>query len=119
MNRRYAVRGLKIALFAVVVAVVLGLAVMSLWNWLVPEIFGARTITFWQALGLLILSRILAGGFRGGPGRAMQWRARMISRWEQMTPEEREKFRHGMRGRCGMRDFSRSEQPAGTSESAI
>jgi hypothetical protein len=116
MKRRFAVKGLKIALFGVVVAGVLGLVVMGLWNWLAPEIFGARTITFWQALGLLILSRILAGGFRGGPGRGMHWRARMINKWEQMSPEEREKFRHGMRGRCG---FSRSEQPAGTSERAI
>lgn len=29
---------------------------MSLWNWLVPDIFGLQTITYWQALGLMLLS---------------------------------------------------------------
>jgi len=68
-------------------------SVRELWNWLMPVIFGLPHIGFWQALGLLLLSRILFGGFRGpGPGR----------RWgRRLTPEEREKFRQGMQGRCG------------------
>jgi hypothetical protein len=73
---------------------------MSLWNWLMPTIFGSPLITFWQALGLLLLARILFGRFGGGPGRRMQWRRRMMERWSQMTPEEREKFARGMRGHC-------------------
>jgi hypothetical protein len=64
-----------------------------------PSLFGWTLINFWQALGLLILSRILFGGFRGRPAGHMYWRGRMIERWEQMTPEEREKFRQGMRRR--------------------
>jgi hypothetical protein len=44
-----------------------GLVVQWLWNWLLPDIFGLRQITFWQALGLLALCRILFGSFgRGG-----------------------------------------------------
>ena len=38
-------------------------AVMLLWNWLMPVIFGLVEITFWQALGILVLSKILFGGF--------------------------------------------------------
>ena len=100
MKRHWFLRGLKFALFAVLFVVVLGFVVMSLWNWLVPALFGLHKIGFWQALGLLLLSKILFGGFRGPRGR-MHWRARMMERWEKMTPEEREKFREGMRGRCG------------------
>ena len=79
-----------------------GELVMRLWNWLLPTLFGWRQITFWQALGLLALSRILFGGFglRGGGPRS-NIRRRMAERWEHMTPEEREKYRQGFRGRWG------------------
>ena len=69
-----------------------GQVVRLLWNWLVPPIFGWSPITFWQALGLLALSRILFGG-RGGRG----WH-RSHSRF---TPGERERFRQRMRDRLG------------------
>lgn len=100
MKRHGIARALKFLVFAVVAAVVLSVVVMSLWNWLMPTIFGSRSITFQQALGLLVLARILFGRFGGGPGRRMHWRHRMTERWDQMTPEEREKFMAGMRGRC-------------------
>ena len=78
-----------------------GEVVLHLWNWLLPPIFGWRYITFWQAVGILALCRILFGGHGWrGPGRS-NFRRRMSERWEKMTPEEREKFRHGMRDRCG------------------
>src|SRR5690348_8719117 len=92
-------RALKFLLFAAVAVTVLSAVVMGLWNWLMPTMFGSRMITFWQALGLLLLSRILFGRF-GGPGRRMYWRHRMMG-WSQMTPEERDKFMAGMKGRCG------------------
>jgi len=101
MKRVWALRSLKIMFFVVLVALALSFVVMSLWNWLMPTLFGLRMISFWQALGLLVLSKILLGGFRGRPGGGMHWRRRMMERLEQMTPEEREKFRQGMRGRCG------------------
>jgi predicted membrane chloride channel (bestrophin family) len=101
MKRHRFVRGLKFVLFALLFVVVLGFVVMSLWNWLTPALFGWHVISFWQAVGILILSKILLGGFRGRPGYHMYWRRRMMERWEQMTPEEREKFRASMRGRCG------------------
>jgi hypothetical protein len=103
MKRTWWLRGLKLALFVVVALAVVGAVVMALWNWLLPGLFGWPAIDFWQALGLLLLSKILLGGLRGGGARRMYWRARMRERWEQMTEEERERFRQGMRSRCGRR----------------
>ena len=85
---------------AILFVFLFGEAVKYLWNWLVPALFtGAHLITFWQALGLLLLSRILFGSWHrgGGPGPRRAWR----KRWESMTPEEREAFRHRMAARCG------------------
>jgi hypothetical protein len=45
------------------IALVFGLLVKWFWNWLVPDIFGLGTITFWQAFGLVILTKLLFGGF--------------------------------------------------------
>jgi hypothetical protein len=101
MKRHWVVRALKFLAFAIVAGGVLTLVVMSLWNWLMPALFGSPLITFWQALGLLVLARVLFGRFGGGPGPRMHWRHRMMERWNQMTPEEREKFMEGMKGRCG------------------
>jgi hypothetical protein len=74
-----------------------GELVLHLWNWLLPPLFGWRQITFWQAFGILLLCRILFGhhGWRG-PGRS-NFRRRMRERCGRMTPEERERFRQGIR----------------------
>jgi hypothetical protein len=101
MRRNWKWRVLKFAAIAVVAAAAFSFVVMSLWNWLMPAVFGLKAIGFVQALGLLVLSRIFFGGFGGRPGRHMHWRGRMGERWEQMTPEEREQFRQGLRHRCG------------------
>jgi hypothetical protein len=81
-----------------------GEVVLQLWNWLLPSLFGWRQITFWQAIGILALCRILFGGLGGHGGYRSNIRRRvadrMASRWEHMTPEERERFQQGMRGRC-------------------
>ncbi len=98
-----------LALIAMAAFITLGgYIVQQLWNWLLPALFGFRLITFWQALGVLLLCRILFGGFRmGGPMRSnirRRMRERMEERWQRMTPEEREKFRQGMSGHwCGPR----------------
>jgi hypothetical protein len=101
MTQRWVKRGVKIGMIAVVAITVCGFVVMGLWNWLAPAIFGFRTIDFWQALGLIILSKILFGGFRGRGGYGGRWGHRMRERLQGMTPEEREKFLQGMGGRCG------------------
>ncbi len=89
---------MRFIVFAVVAVAAFGLVVMSLWNWLAPAVFGGHAINYWQALGLLVLSRILFGGFRGRRGHGMRSGYRFTS---EMTPEEREKFRQGLRARCG------------------
>ncbi len=109
MGRHPVFKAVKFALFAVVASVVLGFLVKSLWNALMPPIFGWHMITFWQGIGLFVLSKILFGGFHRHGGRGgNRWRQRMKDRWEQMTPEEREKFRKGMR--CGRRPFAQSAE---------
>ena len=77
----------RCVVFGIAIAALLSFVVMELWNHLLPEVVGARTITFWQALGLLILSKILFGGFRRGGPPAGGWNRRMAERWEKMTPE--------------------------------
>lgn len=74
-----------------VIFIVLGLLVMSLWNALLPAILGVKAIGFWQALGILVLSRILFGGLGFRPGMFGAHR-RMHERWMNMTPEQREAF---------------------------
>jgi hypothetical protein len=110
MHHHPVLKGIRIAIFVIIGAAVLGFVVKGLWNALIPPIFGWHTITFWQGIGLLLLSKILFGGFHrhGGPGRG-RWQQRMKDRWEQMTPEEREKFRNGMR--CGRAPFASSVEP--------
>lgn len=101
MRMRWLLYGLKFVLFVVLAVAVVGVAVMLLWNALLPDLFGWHTITFLQAVGLLVLSRILIGGLRGRWGHRGHWRARMAERWERMSDEERAQFRSAMRRRCG------------------
>ena len=72
---------------------------MTLWNWLVPDLFAGPALTFYQTLGLLVLLKILlwplGGGKRwsrhhGGPG--AYWSAK----WKSMTPEQRERLKARM-----------------------
>ncbi|MEJ2345619.1 MAG: hypothetical protein P8076_05470 [Gammaproteobacteria bacterium] len=88
-----------------------GLIVMLLWNWLAPALFGWPEIHFLQALGLLVLTRLLFGGLRGRHRPDSHWRRRMEARCNAMTPEEREQFRTGMH--CGWKRDRSGEQAAG------
>ena len=101
MKRIWWVRGLKFMAFAAIAVAAVGAVVMGLWNALLPDLFGWHMISYWQAVGLLVLSKILLGGLRGGSGHGMHWRGRLMERWDQMTDEERAKFRDGMRRGCG------------------
>ena len=75
--------------------------VQFLWNWLLPSLFDWREISFWQALGILALCRILFGGSGWRGSVRSNVRRRMEERCERMTPEERERFRQRMRERFG------------------
>jgi hypothetical protein len=102
---------------------------MGLWNWLLPSLFGAVAITFIQALGILVLVRILTWGGRwfwwmrwnrlayAGAGGYHHchpfthhhdaWRMKMKEKLENMTPEEREKWNN----RCG--GWDKKDEKAG------
>jgi hypothetical protein len=98
-------KALKIAAMVILAVTLFGFATEYLWNWLMPAIFGMHAITFVQAMGLLLLSKILFGGFHRHGGGRRGWKRHMAERWARMSPEEQEKFRAGMRGRgmCGFR----------------
>lgn len=91
-----------------------GAVVMVLWNWLMPLLFGLVTINFWQALGMLLLARILFGGF--GFGKRMNHKMHhpghqnpMKEKWMKMSPEQRMEFIEKRRkygfGHPGREDF--------------
>jgi hypothetical protein len=97
---------------AIIGVVVFSTIVMLLWNALLPSLFHFPIITFPQALGLLILSKILFGGFRGG-GPKDRWKGRMKERWMNMQPEEKEKFMQVWSKRCGGRGPWGQKNPFG------
>ena len=109
---KYIVVGIGIVGILVVIAVLVSVPVWLLWNWLMPGIFGLPHIGFWQSLGLLVLSRILFGGFRGWRGHHDPRGWWMLSRWEGMSPEERERFRNMINRRCSKGDVPEPGVPA-------
>ncbi|HEY3251389.1 MAG TPA: hypothetical protein VGK25_09760 [Ignavibacteria bacterium] len=88
---------------------------MLLWNALIPVIFHGPVITFWQAGGLLILSKLLFGRFGGRPHRGgwhrNMWRRRFEEKMASMTPEEREKFKNECFSRFGERKMQTDNPP--------
>ncbi len=110
MRRHWWLRGLAFVVLAPAFVAVLSLVVMLLWNALVPSLFSGPVIGFWQAVGLLVLCRILFGGFRGRGGHH-GWRQRWAwhDRWHHMSPEERERFREGFRNWKHMNHEERRE----------
>lgn len=102
MCRRHPRKIIGFVLLGLVAVAAFGLVVMGLWNALLPSLFGLKAIGFWQATGLLVLCRILFGGFHGRHGGRFSGRHRLhlLEKWDRMSPEEKERFRQGMRG-CG------------------
>ena len=103
---RWVAKGAAFLVLVLAVVAVVSFVVMSLWNALIPNLFHGPVLQYWQAVGLLILCRLLFGGFRGrghgwhshGPGGGRRhWR----QHWESMTPEERERLSAKMKSRCG------------------
>ncbi len=105
MKKWIVIKAVKFVLFAAAAAIVFGYGITWLWNALIPEIFHLNTINFCQAIGLLILSRILFGGFghRWGGHRLKggMWKYKMEQKMASMTPEEREEFQAKWKNHCG------------------
>ena len=107
MKTFWIVKGIKIIVLVALAGAVMGYAVMMLWNWLMPMAIGASVINFWQALGILVLAKLLFGfggrwdGHHWGHQRHYYWKEKMEERLKNMTPEERDKFRAEWKQRCG------------------
>lgn len=120
MKRWYIFKGIKIAVLVAAGALLMGYIMMSLWNWLVPVLFNGPHLTFVQAIGLFVLSKMLFGGFKGRGGcwgghcgggwhRGGHWKQRFDEKMANLTPEEREKFRKHMSDRCRGWDWNKEE----------
>lgn len=90
-----AVRILKYALLVVAGIGILSYLVMHLWNWILPASAGWNPISYWQAMGLLVLSKILFSGWGNGKSKwkQSQWKSKMKEKWNNMSEDEREKFK--------------------------
>lgn len=97
-------------LLFVLMAALMTATVMWLWNWLMPILFGLTVITFWQALGILVLSKILFGGFWGKKGHCgchghghkhYMWKEKFKAKWQNMSEEDRKKWEEKFGGKCG------------------
>ena len=111
-------KGLKFLVMGAAFVALAGFAVMALWNWLMPAIFGLGVITWCQALGLFVLAKVFfggrggwggrwggggcgRGGCHGGHGKHEHWRSKFEQRWSQMSDEEKAKMKAKWGGRCG------------------
>jgi hypothetical protein len=92
-------------LFFIVAALVMAAVVMLLWNAIIPGLTGWALLTYPKALGLLVLCRILFGGFRGGRHGGSPWSGNVgwRTRWKGMSEEERSAMRERWRERCERR----------------
>ena len=111
----------KIVVFGTLAVAAFGFITMWLWNWLVPVLFNGPFITFWQALGLFLLSKILFSGFGGkshGPnqnGYGAQWKKRFVDKVSSLSPEEREAFKQKMKDTWCRWDDNTSAKDSATS----
>lgn len=73
---------------------------MLLWNAVLPQVLGVKAITFWQAMGIFALSKILFGFNNGWGGRRGWRRNAMHEKFANMSPEEKEQFKAAWKERC-------------------
>jgi len=79
-------------LLAPVAVFVFGKVIMLLWNNILTPVLHVSEITFWQGLGILVLAKILFGGFSGRGGSGQYYRKQRMM-WDSMTPEQKERFK--------------------------
>ena len=100
--KKYKGKKILFILLGLSLAFLIGLVIMLLWNWLMPSIFNMGTITYWQAVGLLVLSKILFGGgwFKGrygGGNRHWFMKREFMKRCASMSDAEKEKMKEGIK----------------------
>lgn len=101
---RKTLKGLAFAALMFGLFMLLAYVLMLLWNTTVPDIFGAKSLTYGEALRLLIISRILIGGFgfrwANHHERGKFWRERMKMKMENMSEEEKQDFKRRLWQKC-------------------
>jgi hypothetical protein len=106
MTKFWLIKGIKILLLMALFLFCMGTLVMMLWNWLMPSLFNLPALDLGHAIGLLVLSRLLSGGFRMGVmGSKEHWeqKKQMWEKWSTMPPEERQRWKNDWRERCQTR----------------
>jgi len=82
--KHYVTKAFKVLFFIILglaIAFLVGYIVMRLWNWLMPELFGLPMVGYWQAVGILVLAKIIFGfGGGDGPGSSSKSKKRQNSK---------------------------------------
>jgi len=106
----------KIIIGVPLVIFALGFITMSLWNWLVPALFNGPFINLWQTFGIVLLSKILFGGFKGkgggcccGNNHRHGWKEHMKAKWDNLSTEERTNLRNKFFNKCYSRHSDSSD----------
>jgi hypothetical protein len=103
---------LKIIVGVPLLIAALGYITMSLWNWLIPTLFNGPAITIWQTFGIVLLSKILFGGFKGKGGCCCKkndrqsWKEHMKAKWDNLSTEERSSLKNKFFSKCYSKDDS-------------
>lgn len=106
-NRHRPGRFFYLPLLLIAAALIIGAVVMLLWNAILPSLLNINSITYWQAVGLLVLCKILFGGFGprrsggGPPFKRPYWK----DKWSNMSDDEKLKFKEEWRKRCERRRY--------------
>lgn len=99
MKKHKGFRIIAMIFIAAGIIALIALVVMLLWNWLIPSIFiGGPVITYWQALGLMILSKILFGGLKPpkppfAREKEEMWKQKFREKWDCMDPKKKNKIK--------------------------
>ena len=103
MRTFWLARGAKGAALLFIGVLIFGCVVMALWNALIPELFHGPALSYWQAIGLLVLTKIFFGGHWMGARHQTRnhWKRKFEAKLADMTPEDREKFKEEWKKRCG------------------
>jgi Ca2+/H+ antiporter, TMEM165/GDT1 family len=103
MNKKFWLKKIMgFAVLGIICVSLLGYAIMFLWNSILVPVLSISQISFWQALGIFALSKILFGGMGTSFGHRKNgyWKNEMKEKWGGMSPEEREKIKQEWRNRC-------------------
>ena len=109
---------LKAIVFGLLMVTLVSFATLWLWNWLVPDLFGGPVLTFWKALGLLALIKILfwsvGKGGHWGNHNSGPWRPYWKAKWDSISPEDRARFKEKMKDKwCQPRQESQDVNSGG------